>query len=111
MSAMQRRKGKAWEREVARAFRAALPGTDPHRGQQSRDGGDAADVEGVPGFWIEAKHRAAVSPEAALRQAQAACKDATRVPIAVVKRNRSAPFVCIDFSDFLRLVMRAQGQP
>lgn len=104
MSAMQRRKGKVWEREIARMFCEAMPGTDPHRGHQSRAGDDAADVEGVPGFWIEAKHQASPHPEAALRQAQEACRDASRRPLAVLKRNRGAPFVCMDLGDFLRLV-------
>ena len=104
MSKMQRRKGATWERDVARLFREAMPGTDPHRGSQCRDGGDAPDVVGVPMFWIEAKHRAAISPEAALRQAQAECKDPTLWPVAVVKRNRSEPFVCMDLEDFLEIV-------
>lgn len=101
---MQRRKGKVWEREVARLFRDAMPGTDPHRGQQCRDGSDASDVEGVPGFWIEAKHQASPHPEAALRQAQEACRDATRRPIAVLKRNHGEPFVCLSLADFLVLI-------
>ncbi len=104
MSAMQRRKGQAWEREIAKRFRDAMPGTDPHRGNQCRDGGDAPDVVGVPMFWIEAKHRQQISPEAALRQAQGECKDDTLHPIAVVKRNRGEPFVCIGLDDFLEIV-------
>jgi hypothetical protein len=104
MSAMQRRKGKVWEREVARVFREAMPGTDPHRGRQERSGGDAPDVVGVPGFHIEAKHRATVSPEAALRQAQADRTDPSTWPLAVIKRNRSAPFVVMDLEDFTALV-------
>jgi hypothetical protein len=101
---MQRRKGKVWERDVAQLFRAAMPGIDARRGHQSRSGSDDADVTGVPFFWIEAKHQKSPHPEAALRQAQEACTDATRWPIAVLKRDRTAPFVCMDFEDFLELV-------
>jgi hypothetical protein len=101
---MQREKGKRFEREVARAFREALPGTDPHRGQQARDGADAPDVVGVPAFWIEAKHRGVLAPEAALRQAQAANSEPSCWPVAVLKRNRGEAFVCMDLGDFLELV-------
>jgi Holliday junction resolvase len=102
MSLMQRRKGKTWEREVARTFRDAMPGTDPHRGQQCRDGGDAPDVVGVPGFYIECKHRAAISAEAALKQAEASCPPG-QWPLAVLKRNRSEPYVAMRLSDFVDL--------
>jgi hypothetical protein len=54
--------------------------------------------------YPECKHRAAISPEAALRQAQAANSDPSRWPLAVLKRNRGDAFVCMDLADFLELV-------
>lgn len=99
------RKGKAFERAVASAIREALPGCDAHRGQQSRDGADAPDVTGLDGFWVETKHRKAISAEAALRQAQEAARGRA-VPVAVLKRHGGKPYVAIALDDFLDLVAR-----
>ena len=109
MSLMQRRKGKVWERQVAVAFRQAMPGIDPRRGQQSRAGGDAPDVVGVPGFHIECKHRAAVSAEAALKQAEASVPVGAW-PLAVLKKNRSEPYIAMRLTDFLDLCSEWWGR-
>lgn len=104
-----RAKGHSWEREVAQLFREYL-GCEARRGLQGRDGSEAPDVE-VPGYWVECKHQRNPSAEHALRQAQAAAivAGSDRVPIAVVKRNRSAPYVVLDLVDFLRLI--SSGTP
>lgn len=122
MGLLSRRKGKVWEREVARRFREVLPGCHVRRGLQSRDGAEAADVEGVPYFWIECKHQALPNIAAALQQARDASTHHERMvagraleanetasarrrwPIAVVKRNRAEPLVAMGFDDFLALV-------
>lgn len=46
-----RQKGAEYERDVANAFKLVYPEARREHGQ-TRDGGDAADVEGTP-FWIE----------------------------------------------------------
>lgn len=46
-----RRKGAEYERDVANVFKLLFPDARREHGQ-TRDGGDAADVEGTP-FWIE----------------------------------------------------------
>lgn len=103
----RKRKGADWEREVARRFREAMPGSDPHRGAQARSGSDAADVV-VPHFWIECKHMSCPRPERALRQAQREYRETQdrtpRWPVAVVKGFRTEPFVVMGFDDFLALV-------
>lgn len=105
MSARERTKGAAWEREVARLFRDAI-GCDAHRGAQSRAGRDGPDVTGVPGFWIECKHQANPRAAAALRQATSCAAEAESHawPIAVIKANRTAPYVVMGLDDFLTLV-------
>lgn len=95
-----RRKGNDWEREVARRCRETF-GVDAHRGAQSRQGSDAPDVTGVPGYHIECKVGARPPFEQALRQAQADASGA--VPVAVVKRDRQAPVVLMDFEDWLKM--------
>jgi hypothetical protein len=103
MGLLSRNKGHAWEREVARRFREIFPDAQIHRASQAREGADGADVAGVPRFWIECKHQRQPSADAALRQARSAC-GAGDWPIAVVKRNRQAPYVCMEFEDFLTLI-------
>lgn len=114
MSRLSRIKGKVWEREVARMFRAYFKrGALVRRGHQTRSGRDGADVEGTP-FWIECKHQRACSPEAALRQAEEAASGAkdARTPIAVCKTHGSAhPFVAIRLDRFLALVGLAFQTP
>lgn len=84
-----RRKGKRWERRIAKDFREIFGG-DVRRGWQSRRGDDEADAEGVPMLWIEAKHgRGAASVRKALRQATEASQG-KRWPVAICKDQRQA---------------------
>lgn len=95
-----RRKGRAWEQEVARKLRA-LFGDAVKRGLQTRGGGkEAPDVDGTP-YHIECKHGRLVNLRAALAQA---IRDTDgRVPVVVAKDDRSEPIVVMRMSDWLRL--------
>lgn len=104
MSASQRRKGAAFERENVLAFREALPGVDVKRGFQSRSGEEVPDVDADP-FWIECKVGKLPNPRAALKQAQGDAKPG-RIPVAVIKDDRCAPFVVLSRADFLELVQQ-----
>lgn len=70
-----RAKGAEWDRTVRDHLRRAMPwlAGDIRRGLQSRGAkADAvADVEGVPGLWVECKRGKRVNVLAALAQAQA----------------------------------------
>lgn len=104
MSKLSRTKGAAWEREVAKLFNEAMPGADAKRGlSQARNGAEVADVD-IPWFWVEAKHRRAVTAQGALRQALEASKGSGKVPVAVLKLHRQEPFVALYLPDFLALV-------
>ena len=99
---MSRRKGAAWERELVLRFREAMPGAQVHRGFQSRSGEEAADVD-CPVFWVEAKRGKKPNVRGALQQAiEAAPKG--RIPLAVIRDDRAAPFAVLQFDDFLDLV-------
>lgn len=81
-----RRKGKVWERQIARDMKAIFGG-DVRRGWQSRQGDDEADTEGVPLMWIEAKHgKGQAGIRAALRQATEATDG--RWPVVICKDER-----------------------
>lgn len=59
MSAMQRNKGKAGEREIAALVRD-LTGWDVRRKVRQHDGD--SDLEGVPGWSVEVKRRRTATP-------------------------------------------------
>jgi len=102
MGALSRRKGRRFEQELARSFRAAMPGAEVRRGLQSRGGEEVPDVE-CPIFWIEAKRGKKPNIRAALRQAaDAAPKD--RVPLAVIRDDRQEAVVALSLENFIDLV-------
>lgn len=65
-------KGAVWDRRVRDLFRAIMPGVDIRRGLQSRGAraDRVADVDGVPGLWIECKRGQRVSIIEAIEQAE-----------------------------------------
>ena len=102
MGRMQRRKGAAYERWVAKMFRSVLPGTEVKRGLQSRSGEECPDVTAGL-FWVECKHGKLPNVRAALAQAVDDCPKG-RIPIAVIRDNRSIDFCVLRFSDFLEVI-------
>lgn len=107
MSAMQRRKGATWERELAAYLRAN--GVDAQRGiGQARAASEVPDVD-VAGWWIEAKRHARTNPKAALAQAIAdsAANGDGRIPAAVCRDNGTgieAATVTMRLYDWVELV-------
>lgn len=102
MGAHSRRKGAAYERELAQRFREAMPSADIKRGLQYRSGEETPDVD-CPVFWIEAKRGAQPNVRAALRQATEAAPQG-RVPVAVIRDDRAEAFVALSLDDFLEMV-------
>lgn len=107
MSAMQRRKGAGWERELSLYLRSM--GLPAKRGiGQARSASEVPDVD-LPGWWVEAKRHQRTNPKAALAQAIA---DATahgggRVPVAVCRDNGTAiegATVTMRLADWVALV-------
>jgi hypothetical protein len=105
MGKMQREKGKRGEREFADELKAALPQFAEHikRGIQSRDGGEVADVQGVPGFWFENKCGAKPNPRAALKQAQEAAPS-DNIVVARIRDDRGQPFMVMSADDFYTML-------
>lgn len=108
MGKAQREKGKRGERATAKEIADKL-GVDAHRGWQARDGADAPDVVGLDGWWVEVKSGKALSPKAALKQAD----DARRlhdVPVAVLRYDREKPMAIMYWEDLLHLICTARGK-
>lgn len=101
MGKMQRRKGAAYERWVANAFRAIL-GPDVKRGLQPRGGDEVPDVDAGL-FWVECKHGKLPNVRKALAQAVSDCPRG-RIPMAVIRDNRSDDFCVLRFGDFLDIL-------
>ncbi len=103
-----RAKGKAYEREVAIAFRAVFPETKRTLTQQ-RDSGEAPDID-APGFWVEAKHHRRVTIRKAFDQAvdEAARAKSSAVPVAVTKDNRCESLATLRLVDFVALLARLE---
>lgn len=104
MGAYQRRKGHNFERKVAREL-SALTGLDFRRGQQSRDGADAADVvDPTNTFWIETKIGKAPPPLAALRQAEEAVGMEADIPVAIIQNDRDQPYVVMSYENWKEML-------
>jgi len=105
MGKYQRTKGHNFERWVARSFRHIFPAAK--RGLQSRNGGkEAADVE-IPFFHVECKVGARPNVFAAISQARQDILKSnvvTRVPLAIIKKDRHTPIAVMDFSTLLLLL-------
>ncbi|TPV96208.1 MAG: hypothetical protein B7733_05730 [Myxococcales bacterium FL481] len=96
-----RRRGHDFEREIARKYRSA--GFEARRGIQSRDGDEAADVEGTP-WWVETKYSSVrhPNPVAAFRQATEATDG--RPPIVWTKLAGGDTLVTMSDEEFWRLI-------
>src|SRR5512139_224488 len=88
MSAMQRRKGQAAEREVFRLLADQLGTVVTRNLSQTREGG--ADSISIPGWAIEVKRQEREYVTAWWRQTcdQAAASDPPRRPLLLYRRNR-----------------------
>ena len=97
-----RRKGAAFELELAKQFREVMPDAGIRRGLQYRSGEEAPDVE-IPCFFLEAKHHHRTNIREAMRQA---LKNAPQGlwPVAVCKDDFEKPLVTMCLNDFLELV-------
>lgn len=102
MGNLSRRKGAGFERTLVHQFREAMPGAEIRRGYQFRSGEEVSDIE-VPVFWVEAKRGRKPNVRKALEQATCDAPQG-RIPIAVMRDDRSEAFVAISLADFLSLV-------
>lgn len=88
MSAMQRTKGKAGEREIAALVRD-LTGWDVRRRVRQHDGD--SDLEGVPGWSVEVKRHASASrADIARWWQQAVAQAGAALPVLFYRADRAA---------------------
>lgn len=104
MGARSRRKGAAFEREVANALSSVWPAAERGLGQ-ARDAKGLADVEGTP-FHVQCKHGARPNIIAALTQADVdrSAPGDGRPALVVTRRDRGETLVTMRLVDWLTWV-------
>lgn len=100
MSASQRNKGAAAEREVCAIFAESLGTPIKRKLGQARDGGD--DIE-IGRFRIEVKRREAIAIDTWCEQVEA-CTDIGQIPLVVYRRNGKPWRVVLRLEDFIPLM-------
>lgn len=100
MAVNSRAKGKRFELALARIFREY--GYDCRRGQQYCGAGGDADVVGLPGIHIEAKHQEKMCLYDWMAQAKGDAK-AGRLPTVFHKKNNAEVLVTMRLEDWMQL--------
>ena len=93
-----RDKGAKGERELARKLKEY--GYDCRRGQQYCGANGDADVVGLPGIHIEAKHCEKLQPYDWMEQSKRDAKDGD-IPVVIFKKNDHEVLVQMRFEDFM----------
>lgn len=104
MAVNSKQKGARFERSLASKFREY--GYDARRtAQYCGNTGDAADVIGLPGIHVEAKHAEAMRLYEWMSQAKrdAAANGKGNLPAVFHKKNNAAILVTMELDDFMNL--------
>lgn len=96
-------KGARFERELARRLR--VYGFDARRGQQFCGANGDADVVGLPGIHIEAKHQEKMHLYNWMEQAERDAR-ANELPAVFHKKNGAEVLVTMTFDDWMQLYVR-----
>ena len=99
-------KGARFERFLANKLKEH--GYDARRGQQYCGANGDADVVGLPGIHIEAKHVEALNIHKAYAQARGDCKG-DDIPTIFHKKNGTNILVTMDFDDFMAIYADSLG--
>ncbi len=93
-------KGARFERTLASKFREY--GYECRRGQQYSGANGDADVVGLPGIWIEAKHQERMSLYDWMEQAKRDSKG-NGLPAVFHKKNNAEILVTMELSDWMKI--------
>ena len=94
-------KGARFERTLASRLREY--GYDCRRGQQYCGANGDADVVGLPGLHIEAKHQETMRLYEWMSQAKRDSEGTGRLPAVFHKKNNAAILVTMELEDFMNL--------
>lgn len=101
-------KGKRFERQLAGMIKEY--GYDARRtAQHCGKSGDAADVIGLDGIHIEAKHQERIQIYDWYAQAKRDSTGTGNKPVVMFRKNHAQTLVCMSFDDFMEMY-RAWGE-
>ena len=100
-----KQKGARFELEIAHYFRDNGYPEACRTAQRAGKGNGKADVEGVPGLWIECKHQEKMQLYPWMNQAVRDCtaKNTGDIPVVVHKQNRKETLVTMSIDDFIQI--------
>ena len=102
MAVNSKQKGARFERTLASRFRDY--GYEARRtAQYCGNTGDAADVIGLPGIHIEAKHQERMQLYDWMAQAKRDAAGSGKLPVVFHKKNNCEILVTMEFDDFMNL--------
>lgn len=102
MPVNSKNKGARFERTLASKFREY--GYEARRtAQYCGNTGDAADVIGLPGIHVEAKHQEAMRLYDWMAQAKRDSKGSGNLPAVFHKKNNAEILVTMEFDSFMQL--------
>lgn len=102
MAVNSRQKGARFERQLAARLREHGYGAR-RTAQYCGNTGDAADVVGLPGLHIEAKHRETMRLYEWMSQAKRDSEGTERLPAVFHKKNNAPILVTMELDDFMQL--------
>lgn len=102
-----KQKGARFERTLASLFKEY--GYDCRRGQQYCGANGDADIVGLPGIWIEAKHQERMSLYDWMEQAKRDSKDTGNLPVVFHKKNRAEILVTMQLDTFMEIYREWQS--
>lgn len=100
-------KGKRFERQLAEIFRSYGYEEARRTAQYCGNTGDAADVVGLPGIHVEAKHQERMSLYDWVHQAQRDAEGTGKEPVVFHKANRKEILVTMSLPTFMKLYKEA----
>ena len=101
MAVNSRNKGARFERNLAGRLRDY--GYDCRRGQQFCGANGDADVIGLPGIHIEAKHQERMSLYEWIAQAKRDAAGSGKIPAVFHKKNNAEILVTMEFDSFMEI--------
>lgn len=102
-----RQKGARFERELAALFRKYGYDNAHRTAQYCGKSGDAADVVGLPGIHVEAKHCEKMELYKWMAQAVRDSTGTGKIPAVFHKKNRAGILVTFQFDDFMELYAKS----
>lgn len=103
MAVNSKQKGARFERALASKLREYGYGKARRTAQYCGNTGEAADVIGLPGLHIEAKHQETMRLYDWIGQAKRDAEGSGKLPAVFHKKNNSAILVTMEMEDFMEI--------